>query len=68
MSRTSQIFLSFFITWIITRLFYWLSGFDPIHNLNNAFGYLIDLGIWSVVWFSVVGIFEIFKIGKKKGI
>ncbi len=65
MSRTSRIFVSFFMTWIITRFFYWVSGFDPIHDLKGFFGYLVDLGVWGAVWFSVVGVLDLSRTGKK---
>jgi hypothetical protein len=59
----SRSMIAFFITYVITRLFYWLSGFDPHRILPKMPGYLLDLGIWLLVGYTVVWVLGVLGIG-----
>jgi hypothetical protein len=53
-------------TFIITRLFYWLSGFDPYRDIGSPLKYLADLAIWLAVYFPVFWALGVLKIGREK--
>lgn len=61
MSRT---LITFAIAYVITRLFYGLSGFDPLRIVPKWFGYLLDLGIWLLVYLVVNWALTVLGIGK----
>jgi hypothetical protein len=61
----SRNFIVFFIAWVITRLFYWLIGFNPIRDLPAVLGYPIDLGIWLLVSFISYWFLGVLGIGRK---
>lgn len=63
MSRT---LITFFLTYVITRLSFWLSGFDPHRAIPNWPGYLLDLGIWLLVGVSVSWAIGVLGIGRKE--
>ena len=61
MSRT---FLIIF-TWVITRLFYWMSGFNPMRDLPAVLGYSLDLGIWLLASYIIDWSLRALGIGRK---
>jgi len=60
MSRT---LITFFFAYVITRLFFGISGFNPISDLPTVPGYLIDLGIWALVFCIVYWFLGVLGIG-----
>jgi hypothetical protein len=60
MSRT---LITFFFTYVITRLFFGISGFNPIRDLPPVSGYLIDFGIWALVFCIVYWFLGVLRIG-----
>jgi hypothetical protein len=63
MSRTLIVFV---ITYTITRLFYGISGFEPIRAIPGLPGYLLDLGIWLLVCLFVFRALSVLGIGKAR--
>ncbi len=63
----SRMFMTWLFTLIITRLLYWISGFNPFRDLKPLLGYPIDLGIWIVVGLFVYRALGIMGMGKKAG-
>lgn len=61
----SRNLIVFFIAWVITRLFYWMSGFSPIRDLPAVLGYSIDLGIWLLVSMISYWFLRVLGIGRK---
>ena len=61
----SRFMITFFCAWVITRLFYWLSRFNPTHDLAGVLGYAINLGIWLLVCFLSYWSLGVLGIGKK---
>jgi len=45
----SRMLITAVVTYVLTRLFYWISGFDPLRVFPKLPGYLVDLGIWLLV-------------------
>ena len=43
-------FITVILTYVITHLFFWISGFNPNRDLPSFPGTLIDLGIWLLVF------------------
>jgi hypothetical protein len=62
MSRAA---MTFFIAWLITRLFHWASGFEPIRDLKGILGYSVDLAIWLAVCIIIYWLLGALRIGKK---
>ena len=60
MSRT---LITVFLTYVITRLFFWISGFNPIRDLSTVPGYLIDFGIWALVCYIIYRFLSVLGIG-----
>jgi len=63
-------FISVILTYVITHLFFWISGFNPIRDLPRFPGPLIDFGIWMLVfliiwWF--LGVLGIGASSRKNG-
>jgi hypothetical protein len=54
-----------FIAWIITRLFYLMSGFNPIQDFTGVLGYVIDLGIWMLVCSTTYWSLGVLRMGRK---
>ena len=63
MSRT---FLTVIFTWILTRFFYWASGFNPIRDLKSAPGYAADFGIWLAVCLVIYRFLGVLQVGKAR--
>jgi hypothetical protein len=61
----SRMLITFFFTYVITRLFFWLSGFDPHRDLSTVPGYLIDLGIWLLIGSIIHWFLSVLGIGRK---
>jgi hypothetical protein len=61
----SRNLITFFFTYVITRLFYGLSGFAPYRDLPTWHGYAVDLGIWLLVGYIIHGFLSVLGIGKK---
>lgn len=60
-----RMLIACFIAWIITRLFYLISGFNPIQDLTGVLGYSIDLGIWMLVCSMTYWSLGALGVGKK---
>jgi hypothetical protein len=56
--------LACFFAWIITRLFYWMSGLNPIRDFAAVPGYSIDLGIWLALCGISYWLLSILGIGR----
>jgi hypothetical protein len=54
-----------FIAWVVIRLFYLISGFNPVQNPAGVLGYLIDLGIWIPVCLLSFWSLGVLGMGKK---
>jgi hypothetical protein len=63
----SRNLIAFFFTYVITRLFYGLSGFVPTTALPKWPGYAVDLGIWLLVSTIVFWFLKVLGIGRTKG-
>jgi len=63
MSRT---LITAFITYVLTRLFYGISGFDPHRVFPGLPGYMLDLGIWLLVSYFVFCVLRALGIGKTR--
>lgn len=61
----SRMLIACFIAWVITHLFYWMSGLNPIRDLTALLGYSIDLGIWLLVCYISYWSLGVLGIGKK---
>jgi hypothetical protein len=59
--------ITFVITYFLTRLFYWISGFDPVRAVPKLPGYLLDLGIWLLVSYFAYRALSVLGIGKARG-
>jgi hypothetical protein len=62
MSRT---LITFAFAWLITRLFYLLSRFEPIRDIKGLPGYAVDLAIWLAVSMVIFWCLGVLGIGKK---
>ena len=62
MNRT---LITFPFAWLITRLFYFLSGFEPIRDIKGLPGYAADLAIWIAVSYGIFWCLGVLGIGKK---
>jgi len=62
MSRT---IITCFFSYVITRLFFWISGFNPIRDLPIVPGYLVDIGIWLLICCIIYWFLSILGIGRK---
>lgn len=60
MSRT---LIPFFFAYVITRLFFGISGFNPIRDLPTIPGYLIDFGVWALVFCIIYWFLGVLGIG-----
>lgn len=60
MSRT---LITFFFTYVITRLFFWISRLNPIQDLPAVPGYLIDFGIWALVFCTIYWFLGVLRVG-----
>ena len=60
-----RVLVASFIAWVVIRLFYLVSGFNPIQHLGGLLGYLIDLGIWMPVCLLSYWFLGVLGIGKK---
>ena len=63
MSRT---LMTFVITYIMTRLFYGISGFEPIRAIPGLPGYLLDFGIWLLVYIFIFRALSVLGIGRAR--
>lgn len=62
----SRMLITFVITYVLTRLFYWISGFDPIRVFPKLPGYGLDLGIWLLVGYFIFWALSVLEIGKTR--
>jgi hypothetical protein len=62
----SRNLIAFFWTYVITRLFYGLSGFVPTQALPKWPGYAVDLAIWLLVGLTISWFLKVLGIGKVK--
>ena len=62
----SRMMITFIITYLLTRLFYGISGFDPVRVIPKLPGYLIDLGIWILSCYLVFWALSTLGIGKAR--
>lgn len=62
----SRMLITVVITYVLTRLFYWLSGFEPVRAFPGLIGYLLDLAIWILAAFSIFWSLSVLRIGKVK--
>jgi hypothetical protein len=58
--------ITFFFTYILIHLFYGISGFDPMQFSPKWLGYLIDLGIWMLLFLAILRALGALHIGKTK--
>ena len=56
--------ITFAFAWLITHLFYRLSGFEPIRDIKGLIGYAVDLAIWLAVYFLILWFLGVLRIGK----
>jgi len=63
----SRMLITFVIAYVLTRLFYGISGFDPLRIIPKWPGYLLDLGIWLVVSCVIFWALTVLGIGKARG-
>jgi hypothetical protein len=61
MSRT---LITFAFAWLMTRLFYLLSRFEPIRDIKGLPGYAVDLAIWLAVSFLILWFLGVLRIGR----
>jgi len=62
----SRMLITFFFAYVIIHLFYGMSGFDPMRFSPKWLGYLIDLGIWMLVFIPILRALGALHIGKTK--
>ena len=62
----SRNLIAFFFTYVITRLFYGLSGFVPTTALPKWPGYAVDLSIWLLVGLTISWFLKVLGIGTVK--
>jgi len=62
----SRMLITFVITYVLTRLFYWISGFDPIRVFPKLPGYGLDLMIWLLVSCFIFWALSVLGIGKAR--
>ena len=60
----SRMLITVVITYVLTRLLYWISGLDPFRIISKWPGYALDLGIWLLVCWVVYRAFTVLGIGK----
>jgi len=60
----SRMLITVIIIYVLTRLFYGISGFDPHRIIPKWTGYLVDLGIWLLVGWGVYWALTVLGIGK----
>jgi hypothetical protein len=60
---TTRTLIAGFITYVITRFGYWISGFNPNRFPQTLPGVLLDLGIWLLVCIPVVWVLDKLGIG-----
>ncbi|HPK27207.1 MAG TPA: hypothetical protein PKZ40_05665 [Anaerolineaceae bacterium] len=53
MTYSMKLALCVLIAYVITRLGYFISGFNPTLDLKAIPGYAIDISIWIIVFFGV---------------
>ena len=52
MTYNMKLALCVLIAYVITRVGYFVSGFNPTRDLKTVPGYAIDIAIWIVVFFA----------------
>jgi hypothetical protein len=58
--------ITFVITYVLTRLFYAISGFDPLRIIPKWPSYLLDLGIWLLASYIIFRALSALGIGKAR--
>lgn len=66
MKRNTKSFVAFIISYFITRLSYYLLGYNPFEHNSFWIGLLIDFGIWVAVFGLIMYLLQKINPAKQK--
>lgn len=60
----SRMLITVFLTYVFTRLAFWIFGFNPVRDLPSLAGYLVDFGIWMLACYLIYRFLSVLRIGR----